>query len=149
MPDGDTSTIELTPFEEKAVAKVGVEIPNAAGGLQDALDVDPEEWHHGDTVHLVMKCSVRKVRFDPITRNRDTERLFVNLDVDELLRRVHVLHVVEASPIEGELVAEVLEETRERVRKAKDAEKGQTNLLDGEDEGGDPGQAGSPADLEG
>lgn len=97
---------DLTPFEDKEVASVGVEIPNAAGGLQDAMKFDPVELHHGDEGYLVLHWSVAKVRFDPIPKT-------------EALRRVHVFHAEDAALIDADLVAEHLAKQRERIETEK------------------------------
>lgn len=65
---------DLAEFEGLPVVQVGVEMPNAAGGLQEAMKFDPVEWHHGDEGYIVLRYTVNKVRFDPITRG-DVEPL--------------------------------------------------------------------------
>lgn len=126
---------ELSDFEGREVVAVGVEMPNASGGLQKALDIDPEELHHGEKGHIVLAFTVQKVRFDPMSKNST-----------DVLRRVHVFHVDEAAFIDSELVSEVLDEQRERIRKAEEEATGQTNLLDGEPVGPDPDEP--PGDPE-
>lgn len=108
---------DLTPFEGKQVAAVGVEMPNAAGGLQEAMKFDPIEWHHGDEGYIVLHYTTKKVRFDPMVQ-----------DQVEPLRRVHVLHVTEAAPIDSEIVVEHLRKHRERVARAKDEAEGKQRI---------------------
>lgn len=96
---------KLAKFEGRQVLTAGLEIRNAAGGLNEALKVDPEEWHHGDEVHVVLRCDVTKLRFDPIK------------DMDGF-RRVHILTANEATVIDGTLVAEALSEQAKRIEEA-------------------------------
>lgn len=115
---------ELSEFEGLPVVAVGVEMPNAAGGLQEAMKFDPVEWHHGDEGYVVLHYTVNKVRFDPVVRG----------DI-EPLRRVHVLHVDQAAPIESKHVADHLAKARDRIQKAKEEAEGTQRLpLDGEDD---------------
>lgn len=110
----------LTPFEDRDVISAAIEIPNAAGGLREAMKFEPREMHHGDTVYVVMKCNVAKVRFDPI---KDTDALM----------RVHVFHAEEASFIEGTAVESTLAEQREKIQRAKDAVDGIRRLPYGDE----------------
>lgn len=93
---------KLSSFEGREVSSAGLEIRNAAGGLNAAMKVDPEEWHHEDEVTVVMRCKVAKIRHDPI---KDTDAL----------RRVHVLDASEATVIDDSIVAEALEEQAKRI----------------------------------
>lgn len=107
---------------------MGIEMPNAAGGLQEAMKFAPMELHHGDEGYIVFHYKVSKVRFDPTSK-----------DAVEPLRRVHVLHTDEAAPIDAEYVEQSLAEYRDRIRKAKDEAVGTMSLGlgDGEGEEGD------------
>lgn len=113
MAEKDKKQDGLTDFEGLRVAAVGVEMPNAAGGLQEAMKFEPIEWHHGDEGYVVLHYTTQKVRFDPMIK-----------DAVEPLRRVHVLHVDEAAPIDGKLVRAQMAKFRERIEKAKEAAKG-------------------------
>lgn len=104
----------LSEFEGLEVHEVGVEIPNAAGGLQDAMKFDPVEWHHGDEHFIVLRCEVKKVRHEPIVKD----------DFDGPQRRVHVLHVDQAAPIAAEHVQKELNTYQERIQKAKEEAEG-------------------------
>lgn len=96
----------LTGFEGHDVLRAAIEIPNAAGGLREAMKFEPREFSHDEEVTLVLKCRVKKVRFDPI---KDTEAL----------ARIHVLDAIEATFIEDETVEAALAEQRERIAEAK------------------------------
>lgn len=116
---------ELSEFEGLPVEEVGVEMPNAAGGLQDAMKFDPVEWHQGDEHYIVLKCEVKKIRFEPIEKD----------DFDGPQKRVHVLHVSEAAPIDAGSVKKQLSAYQERIQKAKDEAEGKLSLdLEGEGE---------------
>jgi hypothetical protein len=119
---------ELTQFEGLDVDEVGIEIPNAAGGLQDAMKFDPVEWHHGDEHFIVLRCEVKKVRVEPIVKD----------DFNGPQRRVHVMHVDQAAPIEGKAVQKQLAAYQERIQKAKEKAEGVTRIpgIDGESEEG-------------
>jgi hypothetical protein len=123
---------QLSEFEGLAVTEVGVEMPNAAGGLQEAMQFDPVEWHKGEEHFIVLRCKVKKIRFDPIDKD----------DFDGPQRRVHILHVDQAAPIEAEHVQAELTAYQERIKKAKDEAEGtpalpledDSNLPVGDDE---------------
>lgn len=93
---------QLADFEGVAVSTASVEIRNAAGGLQDALKVSPESWHHGDEMTIVLRCSVTKIRFDPI---KDSEAL----------ARVHVLTASDATVIDSAAVEDALDDQARRI----------------------------------
>ena len=95
-----TNLDALTDFEGRPVIRAAIEIPGAAGGLREAMKFEPAEFHHGDEVTLVIRCTVGKVRFDPI---KDTDAL----------ARVHVFVAEEATFIDGALVTEALAEHRD------------------------------------
>lgn len=132
------SPVALTPFEGSAVRKVGIEIPGAAGGLREALKFEPVELHKGETVYVVLECTVAKVRFDPT-------------DKDDLLEsdwtRVHVLDTESAALVDGNVVAEHLAEQKRRLQRAKEAAQGIDPLANGDvkaDDWGAPGPLDEP-----
>lgn len=96
---------KLSKFEGKQVVTAGLEIRNAAGGLNEALKVDPEEWHGGDEVHVVLRCTVDKIRHDPVK------------DMDAW-KRIHILTASDATVIDGTLVEEALTEQAKRIEEA-------------------------------
>lgn len=106
-------SVDLGYFEGLPVLGVGIEIPNAAGGLQDPLKVDPLILHGGDVAFATFELDTRKIRFDP-QYNGD----------DELIgwTRVHVLKVANATFIDEELVRDQLDEMAERVAERKEAD---------------------------
>jgi hypothetical protein len=110
-------TSRLSPFEGQDVLGSGIEIPNAAGGLQQALKIDPQEFHHGDKRYVVLEVDCEKVRFDPI---KDTAGL----------RRVHVFSAKGATFVDADLVSKHVEDQRDRILRAKEAAAGVTRLED-------------------
>lgn len=101
----------LSDFEGSHVAAAKIEIADAAGGLREALAVDPVELHMGDEVHIVLHCRVKKVRFDPVdakTAKRSS---------DDALVRVHVFETIEAAFIDADQVAEHVRENVDRVKR--------------------------------
>jgi hypothetical protein len=116
-------TSHLTPFEGLPVTGVGIEIPGAAGGLRDAMAVEPREFHRDDEVFVVLRCTVAKVRFDP-AKSDETE-----------WRRVHIFDAEQAVIVDGDLVAEHLAAQAERIQRAKDEAAGVLRLeLDGDED---------------
>lgn len=87
-----------------------MEIPGAAGGLREPLKLDPVEMHLEAECYVVMRLRTTKIRFDPIK------------DTDGGLTRVHVMEVVEAAFVDGDVVQEQLVETRRRIEERKKAE---------------------------
>ena len=102
----DLAKIEaLTPFEGDPVVATGIEVPGLSGGLNDALRVDPIELHKDEETVLVVKCSVKKIRFDPV---KDTDSW----------ERVHIMRVSEVAIVDEAAVAEILETQRKRIEEA-------------------------------
>lgn len=106
----------LQSFEGRAVRTVGIEIPSAAGGLREAMKIEPQEFHHGQKVFVVLECDVAKVRFDPLGDDTDD------------LRRVHVFAAEQAVIVDEALVREHLDEQARRIDEAKRRAKGEFTL---------------------
>lgn len=104
----------LDDFENKPVTEVGIEIPGAAGGLRDAMKIDPEQFHQGDQVYVVLHCDVSKIRFEPVDKDYPTGPQ----------RRVHVFAVENATMVDGDLVSTQLTEQAERIRLAREEAEG-------------------------
>lgn len=110
----------LSPFEDHEVVEAAIEIPNAAGGLQDAMEIDPQEFHHGERRTIVLDVVVKKVRFDPI---KDTGNL----------RRVHVFSAESATFIDRAVVAGALDEQTLKIAQARSAAEEAAKALKGEE----------------
>lgn len=103
MSATDTTT-PLDSFEGMPVLAVGIELPRAAGGLQDALAVDPDTWHVGDDVTIILRGPCQKVRYEAITGG---------------LRRVHVFGVEKATVVDHDFANGVLDAQAARIAEAK------------------------------
>lgn len=135
----------LTPFEGKAVKRVGIEMPSAAGGLREALKFEPVELHMGEEGYMLVHWSVGKVRFDPTDKS----------DVEASdLQRVHVLDVKGVTLVADEEWAkrQIAEQNR-RIQVAREKAKGVEPLaadgVDGSDWGGEAGPLDEPVDPQG
>lgn len=102
----EPSGTKLSPFEDVDVVSSRIEIPDAAGGLREALKVEPVQLHIDDELHVVLHCRVKKVRFDPAGKGHEGE-----------LTRVHVLETLEAAFIDADQVAEHIRENVDRVKR--------------------------------
>jgi hypothetical protein len=98
---------KLTPFEGRPVIATAIEIPGAGGGLRDALTIDPQEFHYGETVFVVIEGKVGKLRFDPVK------------DAGDGVKRVHVLDTQAATVAERATVEALLEAQARRIEEAK------------------------------
>lgn len=98
----------LTPYRGQPVTAAGIAIPNAAGGLQAALAVDPVELEIGSIVHVVLQCEVRPPQYDPIDKDNNRGPL----------RLVNRLHALEGTFVDAAIVKAHLDEQRERIQRA-------------------------------
>lgn len=100
---------DLGTFEGHKVTAAGIEIRNAAGGLQDALKVEPVAWADDEEVTVLMRCKVKALRFDKI---RDGE------EDTGLRRRVHIMNATTATVVDNDFGAELLAAQAERIAAA-------------------------------
>jgi hypothetical protein len=118
----EENPLGLPDFEGQAVAEIGVEISNAAGGLNESLKVEPLAWQHGDSLFVVLRCDITKIRFDPVKGNEDQ------------LRRVHIMRATDAAvatPDIADKLESVINESRTKIQVAKAAAQqspGQTSI---------------------
>lgn len=126
----------LAPFDGMDVLRTTIAVTNAGDGLSEAMKVDPQEFHLGDEVFVVLRCEVAKVQFVPI---KDTDAL----------SRVHVLKAGDATIIDGDIVEDHLIAQAERILKAKEQAAGVTRLaFDDEDEGSKPDPEGDEDEMD-
>lgn len=97
----------LGEFEGDDVLRVAIEIPNAAGGLREAMKFAPIVLHRGDEVFIGLRCNVKKLRFDPIP------------DVEGAVARIQILDAEEAVFIDGDTLAEALQKQRDLIEAAR------------------------------
>lgn len=95
----------LKRFEGKEVLSTGIEIPNAAGGLRAALQIDPQEFHHGERRWVVLEVVTEKIRHDPI-------------GTTPALSRVHIMKADAATFVPREVVQPHLDAQAARLAEA-------------------------------
>jgi len=100
----------LTQFEGRDVLQATIKVTNAGDGLSQAMQIAPDEHHLGDTVYLVIEAEVSKVNYEELS---DTGAL----------KRVHTFKAGNATMVEGQLVAKVLEDQKLAIEKAKGVER--------------------------
>lgn len=121
---------DLTPFEGLDVIGTTIAIRNAGDGLSAAMEVEPTELHHGETVHVVLECLVEKIRHDPVDKSR----------ADGPQIRVHMLKAGRATMIDADTVTAALDAQQAKI----DAAKGSPQLpgiADGSDRRGNGPEA--------
>jgi hypothetical protein len=110
----------LHRFEGREVTGARVRVTNAGDGLSAALNIEPAEHRHGETVYVVLEAEVSRVQYD---ESKDDPRQLV---------RVETLRAGVATLVDAELVKSVLDEQREKIEEAA----GVTRLdFDGEETG--------------
>lgn len=102
----EPTKIELAPFEGHDVSASSVSIRNTGDGLSKAMTVNATELHKGDVVYVVLECETEKIRFDPIPKTDDWER-------------VHMLVAGRATIVDREAVDKALDDQQERIEKAQ------------------------------
>jgi hypothetical protein len=98
-------TAALNPYEGLAVTVATIRVTNAGDGLSAALKVEPTEYHHGDTVYVMLECEVARVAYEPIP------------DTNEL-RRVHTLRAGVGTVVADEAAAAAIERQRAVLERA-------------------------------
>jgi hypothetical protein len=106
-------------FEGCGVIKVGVEVRNAGGGLNDALDVDPVLLNIGDTAFVAMRVDVVAIDHKPVKGEEDK------------LMRVHVMRCTDATIIEADVVSEAVNAQRDRIQKERERREGTQRMFEG------------------
>lgn len=101
----DTSS--LTPFDGKAVVRAALTVANAGDGLSNALAIEPQEFHHGQRVTVVIDGEIDLISHRPLK------------DAPNLLVREHRLKADTSTIIDRELVATALDEQNARIAAAK------------------------------
>jgi hypothetical protein len=60
-------------YEGRPVIMASITIPNAGGGLHEALGLDPVLLYTGDEVDVLLRCTAGKITHDPIVhKGEDT-----------------------------------------------------------------------------
>lgn len=100
----------LKKFEGKEVSRATIAVTKAGDGLSAALSVDPTEYGINDRVYVVLETHVGKV-----THLDDKDR-------PNALIRQHTLVTEHAAIVDGQVVAELLAETKQKVLEKKEAD---------------------------
>ncbi len=108
---------QLTPFDGKPVVRTTISITNAGDGLSDALSIDPQEFHHGDRVFVVLECEVAKVAHVPVDK-----------EVPDVLVRQHTLRAGVGTIVDESIVAEHVARQADRIDAARRSAKGEFTL---------------------
>lgn len=121
----------LTPFEGREVVGSQIEIPDAAGGLREALDVEKIELAQGSKVYVLLECDVEDIKFPPIMeKDKETgQRIDTGQDT-----RVHKLRTKLATIVDAQFATEHIEKQRDRNKRARDARANIRSLDDAADE---------------
>lgn len=98
----------LQPFDGKPVVQTTISVSNAGDGLSNALAIEPQEFHHGDRVFVVIEGEIDRVTHSPLSK-----------DVPNMLVREHRLKAGTSTIVEGSLVAEVLEAQAAKIAAAR------------------------------
>lgn len=93
QPDDDDPPtpvrVELGDFEGQTVNGIKLELRNAAGGLNAAMDVAPLVLHMGDEFDVTCRCRVVKVRHQPEDTGEPDGPVF-RVQIADVLRAVMV-----------------------------------------------------------
>lgn len=104
---------KLPKFDGRDVIASSIAVRNAGDGLSKAMKVEPEAYHIGDKVFVVLECEVANVAHEPI--DKDAPR--------GPQRRKHVLRAGTATLVDETLVKDVLEEQRLKIEQAEGIER--------------------------
>ena len=110
---------DLGLFDDNEVLSTSIKVTRAGDGLSAALAVDPELLHMGDTVHVVLECTVADVTFRPI---KDTAGV----------QRVHTLKAGTATMVRDDAEEDIqtlLTDQAERIQLANEATDGVARLI--------------------
>lgn len=128
LPKTDDNPLGLEPQDGEAVTELGIEIPGAAGGFREPLDMDTTlldmlaPVRKGDTIYVVMQLSKAKFRFQD-AKSHDG------------LKRVDIFKVDGVAIVDGDSAESAIHEQRERVRRAIESAQGIIPMFD---ENGNP-----------
>lgn len=116
----------LAPVDGMAVIQLGMEISNAAGGLNPALELDDSiiellrDTTIGDTKYALLRIDKVKVRYQPAKKQEDK------------LRRVDIFRCTDATIVDSEWAVNAIHEQQTRLQRLRDEAEGKMPLF-GED----------------
>lgn len=97
---------QLSSFEGRDVMQSTIAITKAGDGLSKSVAVEPQEFHHGETVYVLIETEVTDVRYQEIAGTGT-------------LRRVQTLATVLATIVDHEFADATLESQRIKIEEAK------------------------------
>lgn len=115
----------LTPFAGRDVISSAIEVPSAAGGLREAMKFAPVEFDIDEEVYVLLRCTVKKVRYQKI---KDTEAL----------SRIHIFASDEATFVDGTFAETHLTAQRDKLRRLREEAQGISQLPDADERGEKP-----------
>jgi hypothetical protein len=110
MPEAGQTTrqpIPLEPFEGIDVIGAKIKITNAGDGLSEALGVEPQAFHLGEKLYVVLEVEVAKVQH---VEAKDTNSLL----------REHTLKAQAATIVDATLVGDLVDAQKMIIRRAKE-----------------------------
>lgn len=118
MPTPKRNAVKgLTRFEDRDTLMATIAVTNAGDGLSKALAVEPAEHNLHDTVIVVLQTQVSKIQHTDCS-DADIKKLRAqgvkDIPTDGGVKRIHTLRTDLATVIDGDLVADVLEQQRKR-----------------------------------
>lgn len=105
-PSGTSEPIKLGKFDGLDVLAAGIEVRNVSGGLNEAVAVDPIELHKDDEVTVVMRVKVTDINHKALK------------DVNGW-RRVHITRAMQATIVDDDFAADLLEAQAQRIEEAQ------------------------------
>lgn len=139
MSDVDLAAVlgDQAKFEGEEVVAVALEIPTIAGGLQDAVQVEPFLMHGGDDAYVLMKVRCDKIRHDPFVDRNAGEKASERRGEGGPWRRVQILIPGTVAFVDETFAAGAIENMAAKVREFKAEQSGIHELpLDGGGDGG-------------
>ena len=110
-------TSKLAEFDGRSVVRTTISVTNAGDGLSKALSIDPQEFHHGDVVYVVLECEVSKVTHVPIDK-----------ETPDVLIRQHTLRAGTGTIVDGGIVADYIDAQAAEISAAERHARGEFSL---------------------
>lgn len=102
--------VDLGSYEGRPVIMASIVIPNAGGGLHDALALDPVVMHTGDEFVIALRCTVGNITHEVIKHKKEDTGNY---------NRVHKATALMGMIIDNDLVAALFASQRKRIDEAK------------------------------
>jgi len=102
--------VDLGKYESRPVIMASITIPNAGGGLHDALALDPVMLHTGEEFVIALRCRAENITHEVVKhKGEDTGNY----------NRVHKCVAMSGMIIDSDLVADMFTAQRKRIDEAK------------------------------